>query len=67
VEDPLKSTRSTAENIMRSISIIHRTEKATRISMGAGSMSVSGARKRGIESPRAMDRKKEDRIVAGRK
>jgi hypothetical protein len=67
MEDPLKSTRSTAENIVRSISIIHKTEKAARISMGVDSTSASGVRRRGIESSRAMDRKKEDSIVAGRK
>jgi hypothetical protein len=67
MEDPLKRTRSTAENIMRSMSMVHRTEKTARISMGAGSISISTVRKRGIESSSAIDRKKEARIVAGRK
>jgi hypothetical protein len=67
MEDPLKRTRSTAKNVMRDTSTIHRTEKATRISMGAGSTNVSTVKKCGIESSSAMDRKKEARIVAGRK
>jgi len=67
MEDPLKSTKSTAEDIMRRISMIHRNEKATRVSIGASSTSMSVVGKRGIESSRAIDRKREARIVAGRK
>ena len=52
---------------MKSISMIHRTEKVIRISMGAGSNSVSTVGKWGIESSSAIDRKKEASIVAGRK
>jgi hypothetical protein len=67
MEDPLKSTRSTAEDIMRRRTTVHRNEKATRVSIGAGATSVSAVGKRGIESSRAIDRKREARIVAGRK
>jgi hypothetical protein len=65
--EALKRTSSAAEIIMKSISMIHRTEKAIRISIGAGSISMKTPRKRGIESSSAIDRKKEARIVAGRK
>jgi hypothetical protein len=66
-KDALKRTSSIAEIIMKSIRMIHRTEKAIRISIGAGSNSVSTVGKWGIESSSAIDRKKEARIVAGRK
>jgi hypothetical protein len=66
-EVALKSTSSIEEIIMKSISMIHRTEKAIRISMGAGSNRVRTIGKWGIESASAIDRKKEARIVAGRK
>jgi precorrin-6B methylase 2 len=66
-KDALKRTSSIAEIIMKSISMIHRTEKAIRISIGAGSNSVSTVGKWGMESASAMDRKKEARTVTGRK
>jgi hypothetical protein len=66
-KEALKRTSSVADIIMRSMSMIHRKEKAIRISMGAGSNSVSTTGNWGIESSSAIDRKKEARIVAGRK
>jgi hypothetical protein len=65
IKEAWKRTSSAAEIITKSIRMIHRTEKAIRISIGV--VGVETPRNLGTVSPNAIDRKKKARVVAGRK
>ena len=58
-KDALNSTSNTEETIMKDTSMTHRIAKVMRTFMGAGPANVDNVVKRGTESSKATDRKKE--------